>query len=82
MIVTIHGADVCEIELLADCMKVCISQGFDVATIHCNERVKADAPAHRHPGWVEYLVVGQRGQSRLTIGVIQRAVGAPTECHT
>ena len=46
-------------------------------------RSPADAPDYRHPGWLEWMVVVDSYEnSRLTIGIIQRSIGAEFETHT
>lgn len=51
--------------------------------IYPQERVPADAPAWKHPGWLEWLVrVHQASGNTMVIGIIQREVGAEFECHS
>lgn len=51
--------------------------------ILCNPRVPADAPAHQNPGWLEYAMrVNFKGGGGITIGAIQRQIGAEVEFHS
>lgn len=51
--------------------------------VYPQERSPADAPAWKHPGFLEWtLRVLYRSGSALTIGCIQRAPGEPFEFHT
>lgn len=54
-----------------------------VVVIYVEERVPADAPAYRNPGWLEYginvLFINDRN---LYIGMIQRFPGASFEFHS
>lgn len=47
------------------------------------ERVPADAPAYKHPGWLEYgMQVIRPSGSQMYIGCIQRQIGAEPEFHS
>lgn len=51
--------------------------------VYPQERVPMDAPAWKHPGWLEWTVrVHYRSGGAITIGVIQRQPGAEFECHS
>jgi hypothetical protein len=51
--------------------------------IYPQQRVPADAPAYKNPGWLEWTVrVHYRSGGTLTIGIIQRQPGAEFECHS
>lgn len=53
------------------------------ADVYMSKRVPADAPKHHAHGWLEYVVVMHYNTgSRLTVGVIQRTIGADIECHS
>ena len=54
------------------------------ATIYVEARVPADAPAHRHPGWIEYAVTIHREEHSIAmrLGVIQRLPGTEIEIHS
>jgi len=53
------------------------------ANVYMQRRVPTDAPAYKHPEWLEYLVVlTYNTGARLTVGVIQRTIGADIECHS
>jgi len=53
-----------------------------VAEVYCRERTPATAEAYLHPGWIEWLVAIRFGDSALTLGAIQRHVGAKSEFHS
>lgn len=51
--------------------------------VYPQERVPADAPAYKNPGWLEWgISITYRGGGGLFIGAIQRKVGAEFEFHT
>lgn len=51
--------------------------------IYPQERVPADAPAFKHPGWLEWIVnIRYHTDSRLTIGCIQREMFGGFEFHS
>lgn len=55
----------------------------EVIDVYPQERVPADAPAYKNPGWLEWtLRVKYRSGSWMTIGIIQRTIGAGYECHS
>lgn len=54
-----------------------------IIEIYPQERVPEDAPAYKHPGWLEWIVnIRYRTGSRLTFGCIQRTKGAEFEFHS
>lgn len=54
-----------------------------VIDVYPQERVAQDAPAYKHPGWLEWLVrIHYHTGSALTIGCIQREPGEPFEFHS
>jgi len=51
--------------------------------IYPQERVPADAPAYKHPGWLEWIInIRYHTDFRLTMGCIQRAPKAEYEFHS
>ena len=51
--------------------------------IYPQERVPEDAPAYKHPGWLEWMVrIQYHSGGALSIGCIQRNVGAAFEFHS
>jgi hypothetical protein len=54
-----------------------------VIDIYPQERVAEDAPAWKHPGWLEWTVrVLYHSGGAMTIGCIQRTVDAEFESHS
>lgn len=54
-----------------------------VIDIYPTGRVPDNAPAYKHPGWLEWMVrITYRDGGGLTIGCIQRKVGAEFEFHS
>jgi len=52
-------------------------------TIFKNERVPADAPPYKHPGWLEWGIFYEyKDGGRLYVGAIQRTIGAEIEFHS
>lgn len=49
-------------------------EGYEEAEIICEKRVPDDAPPHRSPGWLEYILILRRTGSPtpFIIGMIQR----------
>ena len=55
----------------------------DGLTIICQDRVPADAPLYRNPGWLEYKIIINWGSGRsLLIGMIQRTIDERFEFHS
>ena len=51
--------------------------------VYPQERVPANAPAYKHPGWLEWIIrIQYVGGGSLTIGCIQRTIGAKVEFHS
>lgn len=51
--------------------------------IYPMERIPADAPVYQHPGWLEWIVnIKYINGGGMTIGCIQRSVGAEYESHS
>lgn len=82
--VHIHQAEQAEDRLLQDVLqRVRRYEGASEVNIHVQPRVPEDAPAHKHPGWLEYLVIVEfHNGSKLTVGAIQRTMQASTEFHS
>lgn len=80
----IHQAELAEDRLLFDVLqRVRQYQNAREVNVHVQARVPADAPAYKHPGWLEYLVVVDfEDGGKLTVGAIQRTVDAATEFHS
>lgn len=54
-----------------------------VIDVYPQERVPADAPAYKSPGWLEWIVrIHGHSGSTLTVGIIQRTIGAEFEVHS
>jgi hypothetical protein len=54
-----------------------------VIDVYPQERVAADAPAWKHPGWLEWIVrIHYHTGAALTLGCIQRQPGAAFEFHS
>jgi hypothetical protein len=71
--------------MLEKCMQVAArhAQGAKEISVYPQLRSPPDAPAHKRPGWLEWLVVViSPSGGRLTIGVIQRSIDAEFETHT
>lgn len=86
-VVTVHNVHGWELdyEMLNKAMSVAAYQlsGAKVIDIYPQERVPADAPAWKNPGWLEWtLRVIYRSGGAITIGVIQREPGAEFESHS
>lgn len=83
-IVHIHDAHQAEDRLLFDVLKrVRNYEQAQEVNIYVQPRVPADAPAYKHPGWLEYIVrVDFADGGKLTIGAIQRTSDAATEFHS
>lgn len=77
MNITILDAELAEPEHLAAAIQQAL-RWSENATIFVKERVPADAPAHKHPGWIEYFVQN----SQIYLAVIQRQPGAAIETHS
>lgn len=55
----------------------------DTIDIYCTPRVHADAPAYKHPGWLEYPIhIYFSNGSRLYLAMIQRRIDAEFEFHS
>jgi hypothetical protein len=71
-----------EPRLMQDVLTRCehhIAGGFKIDIV-VDKRVPPDAPAHQHPGWLEYAItVYYKTCAPLRIGAIQRDPDAPTE---
>lgn len=51
--------------------------------ILCAPRVPADAPAYKHPGWLEYPIqIRFDNGSKLFLAMIQRTIDAEFEFHS
>lgn len=51
--------------------------------VYPQERVPLDAPAYKHPGWLEWIVrLKYHSGVEMTIGCIQRQPGAEFEFHS
>jgi len=51
--------------------------------IHCALRVAADAPAYKHPGWLEYgIQIHFDNGSSLFVAMIQRTIDSEFEFHS
>ena len=51
--------------------------------IFCAPRVAADAPAYKHPGWLEYgIQVRFDNGSKLYLAMIQRNIDSEFEFHS
>lgn len=51
--------------------------------VYPQERIPTDAPAYKSPGWLEWIInIKYHGGGRLTIGALQREVGAEYEFHS
>lgn len=57
---------------------------YNEAEIICEKRVPEDAPSHRHPGWLEYILILRRPSSvtPFIIGTIQRSQTEDFEFHS
>ena len=54
-----------------------------VIDVYPQERVPADAPLYKHPGWLEWIVnITYHTTSKLTFACIQRGVDAEYEFHS
>ena len=54
-----------------------------IIDIYPQERVPADAPAYKHPGWLEWIVrIQYQHGGALTLGCIQRSADAQFESHS
>jgi hypothetical protein len=52
-------------------------------TIFKNDRVPADAPPYKNPGWLEWGILYEyKTGGRLYVGAIQRTIGAAIEFHS
>lgn len=74
-----------EQEMLAACFTrlARFAHNAKLARIVCEERVPAEAPAYKHPGWCEYLLyIEFTTGGSLTIGCLQRTIGAEIEFHS
>lgn len=81
--VKITNAENAEYIMLQACMiKIAthiIDQYPDVmrAEIACQDRVPDDAPAYKHPGWLEYVITYRYSSARTSeLHAIQRTSGA------
>lgn len=60
-----------------------LAQECKLIDIYPMERIPADAPAYRHPGFLEWhLRVHFRSGTEMTIGCVQRQPGEPVEFHS
>lgn len=51
--------------------------------LHLSARVPADAPPHKHPGWLEFVAkIHYDHGGGMTIGCIQRTPEADCEFHS
>lgn len=51
--------------------------------IYCSTRVPADAPAYKHPGWLEYgIQIDFENGSKLFVAMIQRTIDSEFEFHS
>jgi hypothetical protein len=58
-------------------------QQAEMIDVYPQERIPVDAPAWKSPGWLEWILrIKYRGGGGLTIGAIQRTVGAGYEFHS
>ena len=81
----IYDAEKAEAPILDAAMRAALRwPTAQLVCIYVDERVPADAPEHRHPGWIEYAVVIFREQHSIPmrLGVIQRQPGADIEVHS
>ena len=55
----------------------------DHILISCHARVPQDAPAYKHPGWLEYSIFIQFSNgSKLFLMMVQRNIGQQFEFHS
>lgn len=80
----VHGWEL-EPEAIDKAMALC-ARHMSVAKrieVYPQQRVPADAPAYKHPGWLEWhFNVYYHSGGQITIGMIQRQPGAEWECHS
>lgn len=51
--------------------------------IYTQSRVPLDQPAYKHPGWLEWIIkITYNNSCVITIGAIQRQIGAEYEFHS
>lgn len=87
--ITIHDAEAIgnEKEFFRDVMArvawQCSSEQDVKVDIYANPRVPDDAPEHRYPGWLEWLIryTWAAGYS-ITVGAIQRTKTSSVEFHS
>jgi hypothetical protein len=83
MRLTIHDFQIAEPEILAAAIQR--AQSFTDASsvdLFITPRVALDAPPHRHPGWIEYMIRVNYPRQPLHIGCIQRSPGEQIEFHS
>lgn len=59
------------------------NDGFYSCTVWAKPRVPADAPAHKYPGWLEWVIDLKHESGRgIYVGMIQRRPGEAFEFHS
>lgn len=84
MKIEILAAEAAEKDALFAAIEKCQQyDNADAFTIICQDRVPADAPPYKHPGWLEYRIVINWGDGHsLCIGMIQRNIDEQFEFHS
>lgn len=83
MNITVHDPELAEDAALEASLRLCANHRPAEAHIYVEARVPEDAPAHRHPGWLEYIIaLTYPSGSKLTVGMIERSPGSGFEFHS
>jgi hypothetical protein len=71
-------------DMFNEALKVCVNNSSaKLIDIYPQERVPADAPVWKNPGWLEWVVrIHYRAAGTLEVHIIQRQLGAPFERHS